>query len=52
MGPAGAAADEGEGTDFAAVREGWVSVTPIHFDMTRYEALAGLAGWLPDVTAR
>jgi len=52
VGPAGAVSDEGEGTDFAAVREGWVSVTPIHFDMTRYEALAGLAGWLPDVAAR
>ncbi|MDD2894305.1 MAG: 5'/3'-nucleotidase SurE [Halothiobacillaceae bacterium] len=52
VGPAGAAADEGEGTDFSAVREGWVSVTPIHFDMTRYEALTGLAGWLPDVAAR
>ncbi|MEW5837234.1 MAG: 5'/3'-nucleotidase SurE [Pseudomonadota bacterium] len=52
VGPAGAAADEGEGTDFAAIREGWVSVTPIHFDMTRHEAIAALAQWLPDVAAR
>jgi 5'-nucleotidase len=49
IGPAGPASDEGEGTDFAAVREGYVSVTPIHFDMTRHETLGVLAQWLPDV---
>jgi 5'-nucleotidase len=50
IGPAGSASDEGEGTDFAAVREGYVSVTPIHFDMTRHETLGVLAQWLPDVS--
>ena len=33
------------GTDFAALAEGHVSVTPIHLDMTDYETLAHLAEW-------
>lgn len=51
VGPAGAAADDGEGTDFAAVRDGWVSITPVHFDMTRHESLPRLAQWLPHAQA-
>lgn len=47
IGMAGAAADEGEGTDFQALRDGFISVTPIHFDMTRHDALGVLAHWLP-----
>ena len=31
-----------EGTDLVAVSEGWVSVTPLHLDMTDYRALARL----------
>jgi 5'-nucleotidase len=31
------------GTDLAAVAEGWVSVTPIHLDMTHRPSLAALA---------
>ncbi len=49
IGMAGEAVDEGEGTDFQALREGYISVTPIHFDMTRYDALGPLGTWLPDV---
>jgi 5'-nucleotidase len=33
-----------EGTDLLAVAEGWVSVTPLHMDMTDYRALAALDG--------
>ncbi|MBK9062980.1 MAG: 5'/3'-nucleotidase SurE [Acidobacteria bacterium] len=33
-----------EGTDLLAVAEGWVSVTPLHMDMTDYRALADLDG--------
>ncbi len=51
IGMAGAAADEGEGTDFHALREGYISITPIHFDMTRHDALGALGAWLPDVGA-
>jgi len=46
VGPVGDAADAGEGTDFSAVEEGYVSVTPIHIDLTRYSALAATEDWL------
>jgi len=46
VGPAGDAADTGEGTDFSATLEGYVSVTPIHIDLTRYSALDATADWL------
>jgi 5'-nucleotidase len=46
IGAPGAVADSGEGTDHHAVAEGYVSVTPIHSDMTRHRALADTALWL------
>lgn len=46
IGAAGEAEDAGEGTDFHALSDGWVSVTPIHFDMTRHEAMPSLEQWL------
>jgi 5'-nucleotidase len=46
VGPPGGEQDAGEGTDFFAVRHGFVSVTPIHVDLTRYDALDKVAGWL------
>lgn len=46
IGPAGAEADAGPGTDFHAVREGRVSITPLTFDLTRYAALDGLRSWV------
>lgn len=36
---------ENEGTDFGAVQAGYVSVSPVHLDLTNYPALAALAGW-------
>lgn len=48
VGPAGAEQDAGPGTDFHAVRQGFVSITPIQVDLTRYEALDKVAGWLLD----
>jgi len=33
------------GTDFEAVAEGWVSITPLHFDLMSHEALDHLRGW-------
>lgn len=39
VGPAGSEQDAGPGTDFHAVRNGFVSVTPIHVDLTRYDVL-------------
>ena len=44
IGPAGAGADAGEGTDFEAVAQGFVSVTPLLSDLTRYSALDTVQG--------
>lgn len=46
IGTAGAARDEGEGTDFHAVGQGRVSVTPLHADLTATRALEPLREWL------
>ena len=46
IGPPGAEQDAGPGTDFDAVRRGYVSITPIHVDLTRYQALEKVAGWV------
>ena len=47
VGEAGPSQDAGEGTDFHAVANGYVSVTPLQTDLTRHETLAKLNGWLP-----
>lgn len=46
VGPAGAEQDAGPGTDFHAVRNGYVSVTPLQVDLTRHPALPALTDWL------
>lgn len=46
IGAAGQGGDAGPGTDFHAVREGYVSITPVHIDMTRHEALSALRDWV------
>jgi 5'-nucleotidase len=46
IGPAGEADDAGPGTDFNAVRRGFVSVTPIHVDLTRFQALEKVSSWM------
>lgn len=46
VGPAGAEADAGEGTDFHAVRNGFVSVTPIQVDLTRHNMVPAVREWL------
>ncbi|QSA97199.1 5'/3'-nucleotidase SurE [Methylococcus sp. EFPC2] len=48
VGAAGPEQDAGPGTDFHALREGYVSVTPLQLDLTRYDSLERLAGWLPE----
>ena len=45
VGPAGAGQDAGPGTDFHAVAEGYVSVTPLTIDLTNHAALDGLRSW-------
>ena len=46
VGPAGPQQDAGSGTDFQAVAEGHVSITPLQVVLTRHAALANIAGWL------
>ena len=46
VGPCGSEQDAGPGTDFHAVRSGYVSVTPLDVDLTRYDAIDKLASWL------
>lgn len=46
VGPPGSEQDAGPGTDFDAVRNGYVSITPLQLDLTRYDRLAGLREWL------
>ncbi len=46
IGPAGEGADAGAGTDFLAVANGLVSVTPLSIDLTRHAALPTIGRWL------
>jgi 5'-nucleotidase len=46
VGPAGREADGGPGTDFDAVRRGFVSITPITMDLTRYSAMDTVKRWV------
>lgn len=46
VGAAGAAADAGEGTDFHAVAQGHVSVTPLQIDLTHTGLLTPVRDWL------
>jgi 5'-nucleotidase len=49
VGPPGGEEDNGPGTDFHAVRNGYVSVTPIHVDLTRYQALDQVSHWIENL---
>jgi len=46
IGPPGPEQDAGPGTDFHAVRDGYISITPIHVDLTRYQALEKVGSWV------
>jgi 5'-nucleotidase len=50
VGPAGDEEDAGPGTDFHAINRGAVSVTPIQIDLTRYDAIDGVANWLEGIS--
>jgi 5'-nucleotidase len=41
-----------EGTDMAAVHDGFVAVTPVHLDLTHHRALAQMADWSSALTAQ
>ncbi len=46
VGAAGGAADAGEGTDFHAVAEGYVSITPLQIDLTHTGQISTVAEWI------
>lgn len=46
VGAAGGAQDAGQGTDFYAVANHKVSVTPLQMDLTRFQQIASVAQWL------
>jgi 5'-nucleotidase len=46
VGPVGKTQDAGEGTDFYAVEQGYISVTPLQIDLTRHQAIPSIKQWL------
>ena len=46
VGPPGAEQDAGPGTDFYAVRNGYVSITPLQVDLTRHQVINDLNDWV------
>jgi len=50
VGPPGAEADAGPGTDFYAVSQARVSITPLHLDMTHYKIFDQVAAWIDGLT--
>ena len=48
VGAAGPEQDAGPGTDFHAINQGYVSISPIHVDLTRYRSLETLQSWVEE----
>jgi 5'-nucleotidase len=46
IGPAGAAADAGPGTDFYATDNRRVSITPLQVDLTNYQQMKSISSWM------
>lgn len=46
VGPAGPQQDSGPGTDFHAIDEGYVSVTPLKIDLTAHDSVTSIRDWL------
>ena len=49
IGPVGELLDAGEGTDFHAIENNYVSVTPLHIDLTHYQSMKLTEQWLKEV---
>ena len=50
IGPPGDEQDAGPGTDFYAINQNYVSVTPLHVDLTQHNALESLNKWIGGIT--
>jgi 5'-nucleotidase len=48
VGAAGGPQNTTPGCDFHAVMDGWVSITPLHVDLTNYAALETMKTWITD----
>ena len=46
LGPPGEIRDDSPGTDFHAVNNDYVSITPLHIDMTQHSAIDSVASWI------
>ena len=49
IGENGQEADNGEGTDFHAVSNNYVSVTPLQIDLTKYSEMQQVSDWLKEI---
>lgn len=49
IGAAGAVQDGADDTDFHAIEQGYISVTPLTIDLTDHHALHGMDSWLTNV---
>jgi len=49
IGENGKEADNGKGTDFDAISNNYVSVTPLQIDQTKYAEVNQLSNWLEDI---
>lgn len=50
VGPAGTEQEAGPGTDFYAIKSQKVSITPLHVDLTHYEAFEPISNWVQGLT--
>jgi 5'-nucleotidase len=51
VGPAGPQHEAGPGTDFHAISDGFISITPLQIDLTRHSALPVVESWLDGIDA-
>ena len=49
IGAAGSEQDAGPGTDFHAIANGYISITPLKIDLTRYDHLDSLRDWIKKI---
>lgn len=49
IGPSGLQADAGQGTDFYALEQRRVSITPLRADLTCYEAFESISNWVTEL---
>lgn len=50
IGPPGDEQDAGPGTDFHAINQNYVSITPLHVDLTQHNVLEAVSEWAEGIT--